>query len=113
MLPWALLLSLEDVRQLAGGLFFFRRRKKNQERRHPFERVDDDQRNLSSGLQPKKPGRPSLQARMPGPTLRAGDTCHTASGNVGGEEKPIDLMNFFGQAVSFPLRENRFTRPAR
>ena len=31
LLPWALLLSLEDVRQLAGELFFFRRRKKNQE----------------------------------------------------------------------------------
>src|SRR5699024_2450679 len=43
----AILLSSEDVRQLAGGLFFFRRRKKNQERRHPFERVDGAQENQS------------------------------------------------------------------
>ena len=53
LLPWILLLSLEDVRLLAGELFFFRRRKKNQERRHPFERVDgtrEKQRPLENRL---------------------------------------------------------------
>ena len=62
------------LRQPAGGLFFFRRRKKNQERRHPFERVDDDQRNLSSGLQPKITARPSHHRLLPALPCRPGET---------------------------------------
>ena len=55
--------------------FFFRHRKKNQERCHRFGAVDADQRNLSSGLQPKKTARPSILPRVLGPTLRAEGTC--------------------------------------
>ena len=91
LLPWALLLSLEDVRQLAGelfffrgqflylrqlagGLFFFRRRKKNQERRHPFEWVDDDLGALPPRPPPPINGRPSHQHLLPALPCRPGET---------------------------------------
>ena len=74
LLPWALLLSAEDVRQLAGGLFFFRRRKKNQERRHPFEWVDDDLGALPPRPPPTIDGRPSHSRLLPALPCRPGET---------------------------------------
>ena len=70
----AILLSSEDVRQLAGGLFFFRRRKKNQERRHPFERVDDDLGALPPRPPPTIDGRPSHSPLLPALPCRPGET---------------------------------------
>ena len=61
-------------RQLAGGLFFFRRRKKNQERRHPFERVDDDLGALPPRPPPTIDGRPSHHRLLPALPCRPGET---------------------------------------
>ena len=72
---------------VTGSLFFFRHRKKKQERCHRSESVDDGQRNLSSGLQPKKTALPPLQARMLGPTLRAEETWHAAGDQAGSKNQ--------------------------
>ena len=69
-----ILLSSEDFRQLAGWLFFFRRRKKNQERRHPFERVDDDLGALPPRPPPTIDGRPSHHRLLPALPCRPGET---------------------------------------
>ena len=102
-----ILLSSEDVRLLAGGLFFFRRRKKNQERRHPFERVDDDLGALPPRPPPPINGRPSHQHLLPALPCRPGETFLAAA---------VKLYLFFAgrwpDQVSFPAAARRIP-PAR
>ena len=78
---------------LTGGAFLFERPKRNRKSRHRFGAVDADQRNLSSGLQPKANGRLSRSVLLPALPCRPGDTvlprregCHQSEKSESGRE---------------------------
>ena len=82
------------LRQIAGRLFFFRRRKKNQERRHPFERVDDDLGALPPSPPPSIDGRPSREPLLPALPCRPGETFLVAA---------VRFCLFFAGFLPIPL----------